>query len=219
MSNNNFELYENLNSFDFEEFCKAAGSTSWPKGKRYTVKLNGKEFKIQTYFSKLTKEDMPTYGYDQYEAIESMVGTDASPEVIRWEGEKDAEYAVPEFNRKKLNELTNEQIEQRSNFIIAVANLINNQETMEAIVNAAKKKKNGTLHKNRVLRIASSGIADYMDSVNAIVARSKSDLTISVTFEWVRCKPYDNDLWAEDFISTYHDGLDITNALESSIKK
>ena len=53
-----------------------------------------------------------------------------------------------------------------------------------------------------------------MDQVYAIVARAKTDNTMSVTFEDVLCKPGDNEVWANDFISTYHEGLPVSEALK-----
>ena len=197
MANENFNLYKDFKKIDTEKLAKSAGSTKWPKGKRYTVKLNGKEFKIQTYLANAA-DSIPSYGYDAYEAIESIYVRELRPDEIFWETDGQPQYADPEFNTKELKRL--------------------DPETMEAIVAAATKKKNGTLYKGRVVKIASSGIADGTDRVYAIVARAKNDLTMSVTFEDVLCRDGDNEVWANDFVSTYHDGLIVSEAMKAAFE-
>ncbi len=216
MENKNFVLYQNLDKLDVAKLTEAAGSSTWPKGKRYSVNLGGKEFRIQTYFSRAADNE-PKSGYDAYEAINSLRAKEIPPEDIMWETNGEPQFTDPEFDTSVLKNLSPEQIKQRNSFITAVANLINNQETMEAIVKAATKKKNGTLHKNRLVRIASSGVALIFHDIYAIVGRAKSDYSISVTFETVRCSPGDNEVWANDFISTYHEGLPVSEALKSAL--
>ena len=213
---NNFSIYSNMDSLDYAKLTTAAKSKTWPKGKRYSVNCNGIEIKIQTYFTKAA-EHAPDYGYDAYTAIKSMYRRELRREEILHEYDGTPQFASPEFNKEEIVRLTEGQIKNRNAFIIAVANLINNQETMEAIVHAAAKKKNGTLHKNRVVKIASTGIAYFDDKVYAIVARAKTDTSMSITFEEVLCRPGDNDLWDADFISTYHQGLPISEALAEAL--
>ena len=213
---NNFSIYDRLDSLDISRLANAAGITNWPKGKRYTVNCNGVEIKVQTYLAK-AGEKMPGFGYDAYSAIESMYVRELSREEIYWENNGEPQYADPQFNTKDLTGLSDEQIQKRTDFIIAIANLINNQETMDAIVQAAAKKKNGTLHKNRVVKIACAGVSDSIDRVYAIIARAKTDNTMSITFEDVLCRPGDNEVWANDFISTYHEGLPVSEAIKEIV--
>ena len=213
---NNFSIYDRLDSLDISRLANAAGITNWPKGKRYTVNCNGVEIKVRTYLAK-AGEKMPDFGYDAYSAIESMYVRELSREEILWENNGEPQYADPQFNTKDLTWLSDEQIQKRTDFIIAIANLINNQETMDAIVQAAAKKKNGTLHKNRVVKIACAGVSDSIDRVYAIVARAKTDNTMSITFEDVLCRPGDNVVWANDFISTYHEGLPVSEAIKEIV--
>ena len=202
-----------LNISKLQESVK---SVAWPKGKRYTVNCNGVEIKIQTYLAKV-EENFPIYGYDAYAAIASMYARELSDDEIRWENDGEPQYSNPEFNTKVLSRLTEAQLEKRKGFLMAIANLINNQATMDAIVQAAAKKKNGTLHKNRVVKIACSGITGYCDRVYAIVGRAKTDTSMSITFEEVLCKPGDNEVWAKDFISTYHKDLPVSEVLKSAM--
>ena len=221
MSTENFNIYEDFSKLNIEKLVTAAGSTKWPKGKRYTVKLNGKDFKIQSYFTSASKKGMcgiGTIAFDAYAAIESMYIRKLRPDEIRWHT-GGVQYADPEFDSEKLNCLAAEEIKKRNLFILAVVNLINNQKTMDAIVAAATKKKNGTLHKNRVVRIASNGISDFKDHIYAVVARAKTDLSMSITFEKVLCRPGDNEIWANDFVSIYHEGLPISEAIKEALEK
>lgn len=213
-----FKIYEKMNELDLSKVSQHVKDLKWPKGKRYTVNYNGIEMKIQTYFSAATEKTDELTEYDQYDAydgIESMYVRELTDDEIRWETNGEPQYADPCFDRDKLDYLEEDELKKRADFIIAIGNLINNQETMDAIVNAATKKKNGTLHKNRVLKIASSGVATPFNEVYAIVARAKTDTSISVIFETVLCRPGDNELWANDFISTYHEGLPVSEAIKS----
>ena len=212
----NFSVYDKLDSLDITKLTASVKKMEWPKGKRYTVNCNGIEIKVQTYLAK-AGEKMPGFGYDAYSAIESMYVRELSREEIRWENNGEPQYADPQFNTKDLTRLSDEQIQKRTDFIIAIANLINNQETMDAIVQAAAKKKNGTLHKNRVVKIVCAGVSDSIDRVYAIVARAKTDNTMSITFEDVLCRPGDIDVWANDFISTYHEGLPVSEAIKEIV--
>ncbi len=210
----NFKIYEKMGELDISKLTEQAKASKWPKGKRYTVNCNGVEIKIQTYFSNAAEKTDGWIGYDAYTAIESMYARELTREEILWE-HTGPQYDEPRFDTDNLTYLDKEQLKKREDFIISIANLINNQETMEAIVNAATKKKNGTLHKNRVLKIASSSVTFLWNSVYAIVARAKTDTSLSVTFEPVLCKPGDNEVWANDFISTYHEGLAVSEAIKA----
>lgn len=214
----NFKIYENMDSMNVEVLTKGAGAKTWPKGKRYMVNCNGVEIKIQTFYTKMD-EKLPRGGYDAYAAIDSIYRRELRPDEIRWETDGEPQYSEPMFNKDAIRDkrLSEEQVKERLAFITAVANLINNQEAMEAIVQAATKKKNGTLHKGRVLKIASSGIAGIFTDVSALVARNKDDKTIAITFEDVNCKEGDNALWANDFVSTPHEGLKLSELIAESL--
>lgn len=212
----NFELYKNMGDLRLEEVVAAAGTSTWPKNKRYTVTHNGIEFKVSTYWSKGNEEEFGLGCYDAYTAIESVYTPELPPEKILWENNGEPQYLPPEFDTHELSYLDEDVVKSRSDFFAAVANLLNDQPRMEAIVAAAAKKKNGTLHRNRVLKLASSGVA-ATDSVYALVARSKNDTSMSILLEKMRCYPGDNELWAKDFISTPHDGLRITEAIRKML--
>lgn len=213
----NFEIYKDMGNLDFTEFFAVAGGCNWPKNKRYTVISKGITFKVGTYWSK-GDEKIWSWGYDAYSAIDSVYIRELSWEEIGWETNGEPQYAEPRFNEEKLVLLDQAEWKRRAEFLAAVANLLNDQITMEAIVEAAVKKKNGTLNRNRALKLACSGIANGLNQVFALVARPKTDTSMSIVVEDVRSKPGDNELWANDFISTPHDGLRITEALKNMIK-
>lgn len=206
-------INKNIDSLNVEKLIEICGSNDWPKGKKFTVNLGGKEFKVQTYLSK-GKDKFPDYGYDAYEAIETIYERELSREEILWEHEG-PQYADPAFDYTKLTDLTDDQIEHRKLFAIAISNLINNQETIEAIADAAQKKKNGTFYKGRLVRIANVGIAQSPNSVWAIIGRAKNDDSMSITIEDVMAKEGDNEIWNDEFILQEHQGLPVTDALKS----
>ena len=214
MAQENFKIYENMAELDIDKLAEFTKNNDWPKGKRYTVTCDGVEFKVQTY---LGKSEDPTMGSDAYSAIKTIYRRQLKEKEIFWEHEG-PQFDDPKFDSGALSRLSEAEFERRMRFIKAIGNLINDQPTMEAIVAAATKKKNGTLYKNRVLKIASSGIADFYGYVYAIVARAKTDTALSITFEELRCMEVeDNEKWANDFISTVHEGLPVTNALKAII--
>ena len=119
---NNFLIYDRLDSLDISKLVNAARIMNWPKGKRYTINCNGVEIKVQTYLAK-AEEKMPSFGYDAYSAIESMYVRELRREEILWENNGEPQYADPQFNTKELTRLSAEQIQKRTDFIIAIKEL------------------------------------------------------------------------------------------------
>lgn len=206
-------INKNIDALNVEKLIEICGSKDWPKGKKFTVNLDGKEFKVQTYLSK-GKDKFPNYGYDAHEAIETIYERELSEKEIFWEHEG-PQYADPAFNDSMLTDLKKSQIEHRRLFAIAISNLINNQETIDAIADAAQKKKNGTFYKGRLVRIANIGIAQSPDRVWAIIGRAKTDDSMSITIEDVVVRAGDNEIWENEFILQDHAGLPVTEALKS----
>lgn len=216
-----FSIYENMDALDFTALIEAAGTApgEWPKGKKFKVDLNGKEFEVTTYFSKSQEKAKELYAVWDAAAEFKIMKT---PEEIEQEiatsdpkARRDVEYRATGVFRKESPRLDRRHMQHRIEFIAAVANLISEQKTIEAIAAAAPKKKDGTLHKARVQKIALSGMVDdNRNTVCAIVARNKTDKAISITFESYPSKAGDLDAWNNDFISTYHADLPISKALE-----
>ena len=209
-----FNIYSRMGELDFSTIIDAAKAKTWPKGKRCSVEIGKNTLKAQTYFN-LVDEEMISANYDAHEAIDTLFCRELSPEEVMWETNGEPQYADPEFVTDDIQNLGDDEAKRRLDFIRAVANLINNPETLEAIIMAAPKKKNGTFYKNKKYFIASSGIANFKDSVYAIVGIAKTDTQLSIKFEDITCKIGDNEKWDDDFISTYHEGL----AVSEEIKK
>ena len=217
-----FNIYENIDAIDPAELKRAAGlkdpeKVTWPKGKKYKVALGGKECSVTTYFS---GAEGSAYGqYDAYTALSTMMTRD---EVVdrMWKedpnGGSDAvNYAYAEF-LPGLPELTKEEKEHRQAFTAAILTLLSDQKTMEVIAECAPRKKNGLFHKGRVFKIGLTGFADkYSNELIEIVGRSKDETKLSVTITGRNTSPDELEAWNQDFISTYHEGLPISEAFKT----
>ena len=209
-----FAIYDKLDAIELSALTERAGNTELPKNKRYVVNCNGVEIKVQLSFAKVG-EKAPQLGFDAFAAIDSLYRRQLKKEEIFWETNGEPQYGDPQFDKSALIPLTWGQVDKRNRFIIAVANLINNQETIEAIVCSAPKKKNGMLQKNKVIKIASSGMSFIYEQIFALVGIAKQEDLMSITLSPIACVIGDNDLWAKDFISTYHPGLPVSDALKA----
>ena len=220
-----FNIYENIDAIDPAELKRAAGlkdpeKVTWPKGKKYKVTLGGKECSVTTYFS---GAEGSAYGqYDAYTALSTMMTRD---EVVdrMWKedpnGGSDAvNYAYAEF-LPGLPELTKEEKEHRQAFTAAILTLLSDQKTMEVIAECVPRKKNGLFHKGRVFKIGLTGFADkYSNELIEIVGRSKDETKLSVTITGRNTSPDELEAWNQDFISTYHEGLPISEALKAVLE-
>lgn len=207
-----FAIYDKLDAIELSALTERAGNTELPKNKRYVVNCNGVEIKVQLSFAKVG-EKAPQLGFDAFAAIDSLYCRRLKKEEIFWETNGDPQYGDPQFDKSILIPLSWGQVDKRNRFIIAIANLINNQETIEGIVQSAPKK-NGMLQKNKVVKIASSGMSYPYEQVFAIVGIAKQEDMMSITFAPVDCAIGDNEKWANDFISVYHPGLPVSEALK-----
>ena len=210
------KIYQNMSNMDITALITEAGNTKCPANKDYKVMYNGKEFHVKTSWPR-RKQKFDNY-FDAYSAIETMLSVEEVQQ--KWidldpNMHSDAAYFItsPEFDPEKCVELDEVETKRRMDFIMAVANLLDDEQTMEAIIQAAEKKKNGSLYKGRVLKIGSSGVACGSGGVYAIVGCADNDYEMTVTCRVVSCKPGDNEKWECDFISTPHEGLRITESL------
>ena len=217
-----FKIYENIDRIDPAELKRAAGlkdpeKITWPKGKKYTVQLEGTECSVTTYFSR-AKESL--YGhYDAYNALSTMMTRDEVVERIRKadpDGGSDAAYyAAAEF-LPGLEDLTSDEKEHRKAFTAAILTLLSDQSTMQVIAECAPRKKNGLFHKGKVFKIGLTGLADkYSNELIEIVGKSKEETKLSVSVTKRRTSPEELEQWENDFISTYHEGLLISEALKT----
>ena len=217
-----FNIYENIDMIDPAELKRAAGlkdpeKVTWPKGKKYKVQLGGKECSVTTYFS---NAEGSAYGqFDAFTALSTMMTRDEVVEKM-WEldpnGGSDAvNYAQAEF-LPGLPELSDEEKEHRKAFTAAVLTLLSDQKTIEMLADCAPRKKNGLFHKGRVFKIGLTGFADkYSNELIEIVGRSKDETKLSVTVTGRSTSPEELEMWNQDFISTYHEGLPISEAFKT----
>ena len=221
-----FSVYENIDLVDPVELKRAAGiqdpeGVSWPKGKKYKVQLAGTECTITTSFSGL---DGRVYGnLDAFSALSTMMTRDEVEERI-WKldpnGGSDAYlYATAEF-LPGLPELTREEKEHRRAFTAAILTLLSDQKTIEYLAESAPRKKNGLFHKGRVFKIGLTGFADrYSNELLEIVGKSKDETKLTISVIGRSTSPDELDAWTHDFISTYHEGLPISEALKTVFEK
>ena len=214
----NFNVYKNMDAINVDMLTEAAGATTWPKRSRYKVNCNGVEFKINAFFAKIDGK-FPKGGLDEYTMAKYHSQHRYMGDLYRENGdypEDDPEitYEDAYYN----NPLSEDQEQKRYAFFTAIANLINNQETMEAIAQMATKKKNGTLHVGRGFKIASMGIAVRFPGGYGLFANNKDDNTITICFD-ARTLGHGNDYTylTNDFISTHHEGLKLSELIAKSL--
>ncbi len=134
-------------------------------------------------------------------------------------GSDAAYYATAEF-LPGLPDLSRDEQEHRRAFTAAVLCLLSNQETMKLLAECAPRKKNGLFHKGRVFKIGLTGLADkYSNELLEIVGKSKDETTLVISVTSRRTSPDELDAWTHDFISTYHEGLPISEAMKTIFEK
>lgn len=220
-----FNLYENIDKIDVTELKRAAGLNEtgeivWPKGEKYKVQVAGKQFQVATSVVKL--DERVKGDYDAYTALSTMLSRDEVVSIIQKEdpnGDTDADvFATAEF-LPGLPKLTKDEVEQRRAFTAVIVTLLSDQKTMELIADSMPKKKNGFLYKGRIFKIGLTGLADSNENeMMEIVAKSKDDTNILISVTKRYTSPDELDAWKQDFISTYHEGLPVSEVLKTVCK-
>ena len=216
-----FNLYENIDQINVPELLKSAGiaePVTWPKGKKFKVQLSGEECTVTTSFRQL--EDRIDGDVDAFAALSTML---TKEEVINriWKedpnGGTDAvDYAQAKF-LPGLPELTDEERKQRKAFAAAVLTILSDQKTIEAIAECAPRKKNGLFHKGRIFKIGLTGFANtYDDTLVEIIGKNKDDTSMIISIDDRHTSPEELDDWGKDFISTYHEGLPVSEAFKAA---
>ena len=212
----NFKIYENIDKIDVDVLTKAAGTTAWPTKRRYTVDCNGVIIKISAFYGDYYKK-ISRGSRDEHTLVKYFSQHTFGLSLYRADGNYPAD--DPEITyATACTKLTSKQVNKRVAFITAIANLINNQETMEAIAYAAKKKKNGELHKGAVVKIASAGLVDVLDGGFILSATNKDAHIITLdldAFWWRGCDGY--EFLLNDFVSTPHEGLKLSELIAESL--
>ena len=219
------DIYEDIDRYNIEEVLKKIGIAfvvktdedgeevgiqleGFPKDRSFDVVLNDKTFTVQYKLKRKASALVNDWAfdyqwrYDAYEAISTM----RTAEEIREElinGPSDAwVYAKPEF-KDDPKELSKDAISQRLYFLVAIAALLETDEIAREIVEYAPKKKNGTFHKNRVIRLADSLLAERFSTTLGISGRTKSDNLIIVSFDELTEEPGELDTIREDFLNSH----------------
>ena len=212
----NFNIYKNIDTMDIDLLTAAAGTAEWPKRKHYTVNCNGVDIKVLAFFTNYHEKIMERGGVDEYTYVKYQCQHEYKGDLYREDGifpEDDPEITY----EASIAFLSKQQIEKRMAFITAIANLINNQETIEAIVQAAKKKKNGELHKGQVLKIASSGVVNVLGGGYVLFATNRDATTLSIAVDSNCWNGFVYDFFMNDFVSIPHEGLKLSELIAKSL--
>ena len=222
-----FNIYENIDQINIAELKRAAGlkdpdKVVWPKGKKYKVQLAGKECTVTTSFANAEGKTDGYHLLDAYSALSTMMTRDEVVDKIHKEdpnGHTDADlYATAEF-LPGLPKLTDKEVEQRRAFTAAILTLLSDQKTIEVLAECAPRKKNGLFAKGRVFKIGLTGLAEpYNSELIEIVGKSKDETKMIVSVLGRNTSPDELEAWNQDFISTYHEGLPISEALRKVFK-
>ncbi len=214
-----FNIYENIDKIDLAKLKEAAGINSsyevtWPKGKKWKVMLSGKECTVTTSFANAAGK--ANGNLDAFSALSTMMTREEVVERIRREdpdGGSDAVYFAQAEFLPGLPKLTDEERKCRIEFTAAVLTLLSNQKTIEMIAETAPKKKNGLLHKGRITKIGLTGFAEsYGNNLVEIIGKAKDETNMLISITERSTSPEELEEWNHDFISTYHEGLPISEA-------
>lgn len=214
-----FNIYENIDRINPADLKRAAGiknpeKLEWPKGKKYKVQLSGQECTVTTSFARL--DERVDGNLDAFSALSTMM-TREEVEARIWKEDPNARsdavyYAQPEF-LPGLPELTEDEKERRRAYTAAILTLLSDQKTIEFLAECAPRKKNGLFHKGRVFKIGLTGFADrYSNELLEIVGKSKDETKLTISIVGRSTSPDELDEWNNDFISTYHEGIPISEA-------
>lgn len=192
------KYYELMNQIDVDKLVAdlKAGSVkhlNYPKNKKYTIDVNGKpitiNYKLGTTLPKVGFTGFKVTFVDYDDAKGHIVYSDTVKEKVLANG---TPLNVLMLNNKKIVDpdvprQDEDSILRRKALFVCIAHLINNETCLKEIYQMAPKKKNGTLYKNRVTRIASLAMIKISDdyifgdhSLIEIYAKADGDDSISV---------------------------------------
>ena len=104
-----------------------------------------------------------------------------------------------------LKILPDDVIDRRKKFLLAVAALLETPEMALKIVEFAPKKKDGSFHRNRVVRIANSCLAGGWAFTLGIVGRIRADDELVISIGQLRERPRALETLKDDFINSNRD--------------
>lgn len=195
--------------------------TVYPKRKKIEVEESGRtitvECKLSTSLRTVERNTGLYNTYDMYEAVEQMLSTEEVRDMI-YEMDPNcrsdaAQYARPEFREDTTN-LTEEGYRQRLMFLSYAAYKIAEESVLRQIATEAPRKKNGTLAKNKIFRIAASGIAKYPDQVLQIIGKATTDTTLTISAVFRTISSEEVKLMENDFVCCHPEIFEIEKYLK-----
>lgn len=213
-------FYEIIDQFDVERLVKDYGAGSighliYPKNKKYTIDVEGKpitiNFKLGTTLPKVGFSGFKVTFVDYKNAIGHIIFSDTVKEKVLAEGKPlnalmTSNKIIVDPDVPRMDE--GSALKRRA-LLVCISYLINNEDCLKGIYQLAPKKKNGSLHKNRVSRIVSSAMIKISDdyifgdhSSIEIFAKADGDDSLSILADaraFDEEKLYDLD---EDYISS-----------------
>lgn len=180
-----------------------------PKNKIFNVKDGDKEIKVKTRFGTSLKKvkskiDYVWSLYDMYVADEYLLSRDeviARIDAIDPNRRSDAaDFATPEVD-EKAPELDVDSQKRRFLITAHIAEKLLDDAVIKKLTDEMPKKKDGTLAKNKILRIASSRIVMAPREILEIVAKADTDTSFTVSLEFRKFSTEEVTLLENDFIS------------------
>ena len=117
-------------------------------------------------------------------------------------------FARPEI-RENTSTLTECEIRQRFFFCAFIAYRLTEEDMLLKIAENAPKKKNGTFARNKVFRIASSGMAVQPDKVLELVGKATADHAMTLSAEFRTLSEEEVVLLENDFLSNNQAEFDL----------
>ena len=163
-----------------------------PSQKSWTVEFKGKSFKViskaQRTLNMIWNKECSIQPYDPEYLLDLCEKNDIPPE-----GYVDAKTGILVYNPlydlflKKQNDkefsidtLDEKTTQKRISAFVYILLRCHDEDVVKEIVAKAVKKKNGALHKGRILTIAHMNLIDFWENAYTIVAKNESDAEITI---------------------------------------
>lgn len=214
-------FYDYYDYFDTDALLMdTIGSTDetiLPKNKKQIVAIKDHSFTVKNKLGNgMKKLEMPYSGFyfDLGTALDNLLEVEeVQDRMLQVENTSDAwVYARPVVDPNATT-ISSEIAEKRYRQFAAMAHIISKEDVLESICKIAPKKKDGTFHKGRITRIASTATVEvfgykkidilYEDNtVWEILAKADTDYELSIYVENRRIDENELQLIYKDFISS-----------------
>ena len=164
------------------------------KNRTYTAVVNGIEISVNYKPAAKARGAYRTiteYGADYFDPEEASRNILSREEVIQREETLNPKfyntdaylYAEPELNEDVLTPLAGEEIIRRYAYFAELCNRAADDIVLEAAAAYAEKKKNGTLHKGKILRLAAFMAVSRQLTILELVAKAVSDTEMEIVIQ------------------------------------